>query len=76
VVTLTIDEKEVSVEPATTILEAAKKIGIEIPTLCYHPKLDPIGSCRLCVVEIEGIRDPMAACNTPVKNGIKVTTQS
>jgi formate dehydrogenase alpha subunit len=73
---LTIDEKEVTVTEGTTILEAAKSAGIKIPTLCYHERLNPIGSCRMCVVEIEGLPNPMTACNTPVVKGIKVTTNS
>ncbi len=73
-VTLTIDGKVITAQPNTTILEAALGAGISIPHLCYHPKLFPIGSCRLCVVEIEGVNEPMASCNTPVKEGIRVTT--
>ena len=75
-VTLTIDGKEVTVPRETTILEAAKVLGIEIPTLCYHPKLQPIGSCRLCLVEIEGTEKPVTSCNTPVVEGMNVTTNS
>ena len=54
-VKLTIDGKEVIAEKNNTILQAAKSAGIKIPTLCYHERLNPIGSCRLCVVEIERI---------------------
>jgi predicted molibdopterin-dependent oxidoreductase YjgC len=75
-VTLTIDGKEVTVPQGTTILEAAKSVDIRIPTLCYHERLNPIGSCRMCVVEIEGFAHPMAACTTPVDDGIEVTTNS
>jgi formate dehydrogenase alpha subunit len=75
-VSLTIDGKEVVAEEGTTILKAAKSVGIDIPTLCYHERLNPIGSCRMCVVEIEGLPHPMTACNTPVVEGIKVTTAS
>lgn len=75
-VNLTIDGKDVTVKEGATILEAAKSAGIEIPTLCYHERLNPIGSCRMCVVEIEGLSHPMTACNTPVAEGIKVTTNS
>ena len=57
-VTLTIDGKEITVPKETTILEAAKLLSIAIPTLCYHPKLQPIGSCRVCLVEIEGTEKP------------------
>jgi len=75
-VTLTIDGKEVTVPQGTTILEAARSVDIKIPTLCYHDRLNPIGSCRMCVVEIEGYTHPMAACTTPVDDGIEVVTVS
>jgi predicted molibdopterin-dependent oxidoreductase YjgC len=75
-VTLTIDGTVITSVPEATILEAAQQAGIAIPHLCYHPKLRPIGSCRLCVVEIAGVGDPMAACTTPVQEGITVTTRS
>jgi predicted molibdopterin-dependent oxidoreductase YjgC len=75
-VKLTIDGKEVVAPKSSTILQAAKSAGIKIPTLCYHERLNPIGSCRLCVVEIKGYAAPMAACATPVADGISVTTHS
>jgi predicted molibdopterin-dependent oxidoreductase YjgC len=75
-VTITIDGKRVQARPGQTILEAARAQGIYIPTLCYHPKLLPIGSCRLCVVEIEGAERPMTACTTRVQEGIVVHTQT
>ena len=53
--TLSIDGKEVRVESGTTILEAAKKLGIEIPHYCYHPGLSIAGNCRICLVEVEGV---------------------
>lgn len=75
-VSLTIDGKAVSVPKGTTILEAAKQVEIEIPTLCWLQKVSPTGACRICAVEIEGIDRTMTACNTPVKEAIVVTTQS
>jgi formate dehydrogenase alpha subunit len=75
-VSLTIDGKNTSVAPGTTILEAANQLGIKIPTLCWLQKVSPTGACRVCAVEIEGVDRPMTACNTPVKDGIVVTTQS
>ncbi len=75
-VSLTIDGSTVSVPEGTTILEAARRIGINIPTLCWLEKVSPTGACRICAVEIEGIDRPMTACNTPVKEGIVVTTES
>ena len=75
-VNLTIDGKSVSVPKNTTILEAARQVDIHIPTLCWLEKVSTTGACRVCAVEIEGIDRPMTACNTPVKEGINVTTQS
>src|ERR1700687_2530739 len=75
-VSLTIDGKSVQVELGTTILEAAATVGIKIPTLCWLQKVSPTGACRVCAVEIEGVDRTMTACNTPVKEGIKVITQS
>jgi predicted molibdopterin-dependent oxidoreductase YjgC len=73
---LTIDNQEVTTTKGLTILEAAKNAGIIIPTLCYHERLNPIGSCRICVVEVDGESEPVTACTTPVKAGMLVTTQS
>ena len=75
-VNLTIDGKSVSVPENTTILEAARQVDIHIPTLCWLEKVSATGACRVCAVEIEGVDRPMTACNTPVKEGINVTTQS
>jgi predicted molibdopterin-dependent oxidoreductase YjgC len=75
-VNLTIDGKSVSVPKGTTILEAARQVDIHIPTLCWLEKVSTTGACRICAVEIEGVDRPMTACNTPVKEGIVVTTQS
>lgn len=75
-VKLTIDGKSVSTPEGSTILEAARQLGIHIPTLCWLEKISTTGACRICAVEIEGIDRPMTACNTPVKEGIVVTTQS
>lgn len=73
---LTIDGKEVVTEEGRTILEAARENGIYIPTFCFHEKLLPIGSCRLCLVDVDGYDKPMTSCTTPALDGIKVTTQS
>lgn len=75
-ITLTIDEQQVTVPAGTTILEAARTLGITIPTLCWLEKISTTGACRVCAVEVEGVARPMTACNTPVKEGIRVTTQS
>lgn len=76
--TLKIDEKEVKAEEGMTILEAAKHLGVEIPTLCYHEGLEPYGACRICSVEIEkgGRSRIVAACCYPAEEGLKVITRS
>ena len=75
-VTLTINGREVQAQPGQTILEVACAAGIEIPTLCHDPRLEPYGACRMCLVEVEGARGPMAACGTAVKEGMKIQTHS
>jgi len=75
-VSLTIDGKDITVAKGTSILDAAALLGIKIPTLCWLKKVSPTGACRVCAVEIEGVDRTMTACNTPVKAGISVITQS
>ena len=78
-VTLKIDGKEVKATEGATILEVAKNIGIEIPTLCYNSALEPFGSCRVCSVEItdaRGRKKVVTSCNYPVKEGLEVSTRS
>ncbi len=75
-VTLTIDNRPVTVEPGTTVLEAARRLGIRIPTLCHVPGLEPVSSCFLCTVQIEGRRNFSPACAMPVSEGMAVTTGS
>ena len=75
-VNLKIDGKAVTVDEGTTILEAAKSVGIAIPTLCWLKEVNEIGACRVCVVEIEGVDRLVAACNTKVQNGMVVFTNS
>lgn len=74
--TLTIDGKQVTVPAGTTILDAAAQLGVKIPTLCWLKKVSTTGACRICVVDVDGVDRPMTACNTPVKDGINVTTSS
>lgn len=74
--TLRIDGKEVTVEEGTSIMEAARTAGIEIPSLCYLKGLTAIGSCRVCVVEVERAKTLQAACVTPVGPGMVVRTNS
>jgi NADH-quinone oxidoreductase subunit G len=74
---LTIDGHKVTVPAGTLIVEAAKTVGIEIPVFCYHHKLDPVGACRLCLVDFSpGPPRPQTACTTPVAEGMVVRTQS
>lgn len=73
-ISLTIDGKKVEVPAGTTILEAAQQLGITLPTLCHHPDLTPVGSCRLCVVEVENMRTLPTACTLAVSEGMVVHT--
>jgi len=75
-VNLSIDGKEVTVEEGTTILKAAEKLGIEIPTFCWHDKLEPVGACRMCLVEVEKMPKLQIACDTVVSEGMVVKTNS
>ena len=75
-VTLTIDGQEVTVPKGTTILEAAKTIGQQVPHYCYHPGMSSPAMCRLCLVEVEGAPKPMPSCVTTVMDGQVVHTRS
>ncbi|MDM8301206.1 [FeFe] hydrogenase, group A [Collinsella tanakaei] len=75
-VKLIIDDREVEVPEHTTILDAAASVGIKIPTLCYLRDLNEVGACRVCVVEVEGIDQLVAACNNYVLDGMVVRTNS
>lgn len=77
-VTLEIDGQKVKAEEGMTILEAARNVGIDIPTLCYHEKLAPYGACRLCTVEISRNKRTrlVTACVYPVEDGLVVKTGS
>ena len=75
-VNLTIDGKLVEVKEGTTVLNAARQAGIEIPTLCDHPELTPYGGCRLCLVEVEGARTLQPSCTMPATNNMVVKTDS
>ena len=75
-INLVIDGNKVSVNEGTTVLDAAKSVGVDIPTLCYFKDLNDIGACRICVVEIEGQPRLNAACNTLCEEGMVVHTNS
>jgi len=73
---ININNYDYEVSKNLTILEACKSIGIHIPTLCNHDMLYPLGSCRLCIVEIEGAKKLFTACTTPITPGMKILTHS
>jgi len=73
---LTINERKVTAKKGETVLEAALNAGIYIPTLCYDPDLKPYGGCRLCMVEIEGMRGLVSSCTTPATDGMVVHTET
>jgi NAD(P)H-flavin reductase len=75
-ITLTVDGRQVTTEAGSTVLQAARDAGIEIPTICAHEDLPDYGACRMCVVEIEGVRGHPTSCTTPAAEGMVVTTQS
>jgi len=73
---LTIDDTAIQVPEGTTIMEAAERMGIRIPRLCYHPDLSLAGSCRVCIVDVKGMGYYMASCSTKVWEGMEVETNS
>jgi NADH-quinone oxidoreductase subunit G len=77
-VTVTIDGREVSVRKGQLIIEAADEHGTYIPRFCYHPRMKPVGMCRMCLVEVDGPRGAtlMPACYNPVTDGMKISTTS
>ncbi len=77
-ISLTIDDRQVEAKEGTTVLEAARAVGITIPTLCAHEGLEPYGACRLCTVEVEaqGRKNLVASCVYPVERNLVVRTRS
>ena len=75
-VTVSIDGVSVTVPAGTTILKAAEHVGRQVPTICYHEHCTPNGLCRICVVEVDGVRPLLPACLSRVSDGMKVTTAS
>jgi NADH-quinone oxidoreductase subunit G/NADP-reducing hydrogenase subunit HndD len=75
-VEIMLNGKTVSVPENITILEAAKRSGIYLPTLCHHPDQRVKANCRVCVVEVEGVRNLVASCSASVRDGMKITTNS
>lgn len=75
-VNITINGQKINAPAGSTILKAAKQAGIDIPTLCDHPELVPIGACRICVVEVTGQRTLITACTFPINEGMEIQTES
>ena len=76
VLTMTLDGNKVQFNEGETIYEVAERHRKEVPTLCYDPRLESFGACRLCVVEVEGIRNPVASCTTAATEGMVVQTHT
>ncbi len=74
--TLHIDGHSVTVPQGATVLEAIQKAGRYVPTLCHDPALKPFGACRLCIVEIDGLRGFPTSCTTPAQEGMTVRTET
>src|SRR3954453_6825532 len=76
-ITFTIDGREVQAPENSMLVDAAKRGDVEIPVFCYEPKLgNPVGACRMCLVEVEGIPKLQTGCSTPDKDGMVVNTQT
>ncbi|MBU0765508.1 MAG: (2Fe-2S)-binding protein, partial [Bacteroidetes bacterium] len=73
---ITIDNRKIKVAKASTVLDIALQNGIYIPSLCAHPELTPYGGCRLCVVEIDGMRGYPTACTTIASDGMNIRTNT
>ena len=73
-VTITIDGKEIEAEPGELVIDAAERHGVYIPRFCYHQRMDPVGMCRMCLVEIDTGRGPAlgVSCMMSVSEGMKV----
>ncbi|MEN6376159.1 MAG: molybdopterin-dependent oxidoreductase [Smithella sp.] len=76
VANITINGRKISTQAGITILQAAREAGIDIPTLCDHPALSPVGACRMCIVEVTGQRTLQTACTFPVSEGMQIETDS
>ena len=74
--TLTIDGKEITVEPGTTVLQACEEAGIEVPRFCYHDRLSIAGNCRMCLVEMERSPKPIASCAMPAADNMVIHTNT
>ena len=75
-INLTIDNTPYTIEEGTTVLKACQQAGINIPTLCYLERIQEIGACRVCLVEIEGVKDLVASCVMPAAQNMKIHTNN
>ena len=73
---LNIDGRDIETQEGKSILEASLDAGVYIPHLCHHPNLSPIGACRLCIVEVEGMEGLLTSCTTPASDGMIVRTKT
>jgi formate dehydrogenase major subunit len=73
---ITINGKKISAPKGTTVLRAAELAGIQIPKLCDHKELSPYGGCRLCIVEVKGMKVPIASCTLPISDGMEIETET
>ena len=71
-----IDNKEYDAKPNETIIELCDKNGVHIPRFCYHKHLSVVASCRMCLVDIEGVKHAQPACSTPLKEDMRISTKS
>ena len=76
IVTIRINGRPVRARAGQTVMAAARSVGIEIPSLCHHPAVTPLGACRICLVEIERQRNLQPACTFPVLEGLRIETES
>src|SRR5918992_3312842 len=73
---ITVNGSDISFDPGATILEAARDSGIDVPTLCWYPKLPIVGNCRICLVSVQGQGKLVPACAAPAAEGMVVETES
>ena len=71
-----VNGRPIQAEKGETILTAVRRVGVDVPTLCYYESLSPVGRCRMCIVEVEGRNDLVPACAFPVSEGMRVRTHS
>ena len=75
-VTLTIDGRQVTATQGDTVMDTALAVGIDVPRLCHDPRLKPVGACRLCIVDIDGVPGLPTSCTTEVADGMVVQTET